>query len=221
MRSPPAFDSAAKKNWFSPRRNNPRLTRGERCNEVSPPFDGTPSRPPWHSSRGRRESGRWVMVATMWESRAVDTIYEWNPASVTRGKGGSYDVTEQAVAEPARAVGIYHSLSGRVRGGRFEGYMGGSRVAGESSRSSGIFEALSPHYAELSTATADLAILPGVFGSRTLRRAEKYVSGPSPCGCPVARPCPRSRYGVSCVMRAKESGSIPAGTPGGQSRTRW
>ena len=30
----------------------------------------------------------------------------------------------------------------------------------------------------------------------------KYASGPSPCGSPVARPAPRSRYGVSCIMRA-------------------
>jgi hypothetical protein len=43
---------------------------------------------------------------------------------------------------------------------------------------------------------------PGVLGSRTLRRTGKYASGPSPCGCPVARPSPRSRNGVSCMMRA-------------------
>src|SRR5512139_3962645 len=34
----------------------------------------------------------------------------------------------------------------------------------------------------------------------------KYASGPSPAvprdGCPVARPSPRSRDGVSCIMRA-------------------
>jgi hypothetical protein len=51
-------------------------------------------------------------------------------------------------------------------------------------------------------ATADMAVLPGVLGSRTLRRTDKYASGPSPCGCPVARPSPRSRDGVSCIMRA-------------------
>jgi hypothetical protein len=34
----------------------------------------------------------------------------------------------------------------------------------------------------------------------------KYASGPSPCGCPVARPSPRSRYGVSCIMRVKRRG---------------
>ena len=49
--------------------------------------------------------------------------------------------------------------------------------------------------------TADLAVLPGVLGSRTLRRTDKYVSGSSPCGCPVARPSPRSRGSVSCIMR--------------------
>jgi len=32
---------------------------------------------------------------------------------------------------------------------------------------------------------------------------KKYASGPSPCGCPVARPSPRSRCGVSCMMRAR------------------
>ena len=52
-------------------------------------------------------------------------------------------------------------------------------------------------------ATADIAVLPGVLGSRTLRRTDKYASGPSPCGCPVARPSPRSRDGVSCIMRAR------------------
>ena len=31
----------------------------------------------------------------------------------------------------------------------------------------------------------------------------KYASGPVPRdGCPVARPSPRSRFGVSCIMRA-------------------
>jgi hypothetical protein len=49
-------------------------------------------------------------------------------------------------------------------------------------------------------ATADMAVLPGVLGARTLRRTDKYASGPSPCGCPVARPSPRSRHGVSCIM---------------------
>jgi len=51
-------------------------------------------------------------------------------------------------------------------------------------------------------ATADMAVLPGVLGSRTLGRTEKYGSGSSPCGCPVARPSPRSRDGVSSIMRA-------------------
>jgi len=45
-------------------------------------------------------------------------------------------------------VGTYHNLSGRVWSGRFEGHMRG-RVAGESSRSSGIFEPPSPHYARI------------------------------------------------------------------------
>ena len=53
-------------------------------------------------------------------------------------------------------------------------------------------------------ATADLAVLPGVLGPRTLRRTDKYASGPSPCGCPVARPSPRSPDGVSCIMRASD-----------------
>jgi hypothetical protein len=52
-------------------------------------------------------------------------------------------------------------------------------------------------------ATADMTVLPGVLGSRTLRRIEKHALGPSPYGCPVARPSPRSRYGVSCIMRAR------------------
>jgi hypothetical protein len=30
----------------------------------------------------------------------------------------------------------------------------------------------------------------------------KYASSPSPCGCPAARPSPRSRSGVSWIMRA-------------------
>jgi hypothetical protein len=53
-------------------------------------------------------------------------------------------------------------------------------------------------------AISDLAVLSGVLGSRTLRRTDKYASGPSPCGCPVARPSPLSRYGVSCIMRASQ-----------------
>jgi len=52
-------------------------------------------------------------------------------------------------------------------------------------------------------ATADMAVLPGVLGSRTQRRTDKYASGPSPCGCPVARPSPRSRDGVSCITQAR------------------
>jgi hypothetical protein len=50
---------------------------------------------------------------------------------------------------------------------------------------------------------ADLAVLPGVLGAQTFRRTDKYASDSSPCGCPVARPFPRSRYGVSCIMRAR------------------
>ena len=60
-------------------------------------------------------------------------------------------------------------------------------------------------------ATAAMAVLPGVLGCRTLRRTEEYASGPSPCGCPVARPSPRSRHGVLCAMRA----SFRNGEPGG------
>jgi hypothetical protein len=66
-------------------------------------------------------------------------------------------------------------------------------------------------------ATADLAVLPGVLGSsfgrlRTSSPCDvlnKYASGPSPAmprdGCPVARSSPRSRDGVSCIMRVKAS----------------
>ena len=47
---------------------------------------------------------------------------------------------------------------------------------------------------------------PGVFlrqaqGKLTLGRAETDASGPSSCGCPVARPSPRCRCGISCRMR--------------------
>src|SRR5512137_456302 len=66
-------------------------------------------------------------------------------------------------------------------------------------------------------ATADMAVLPGVLGSRTLRRTDKYASGPSPCGCPVARPPPRSRYGVSCIMPVN---SISLGLDRGQPLSR-
>ena len=59
--------------------------------------------------------------------------------------------------------------------------------------------------------TADIAVLPGVLGTSfdRLRTSspcdvlKKYASGPSPCVCPVARPSPRSRYGVSCIMRVR------------------
>jgi len=56
--------------------------------------------------------------------------------------------------------------------------------------------------------TADMAVLPGVLGSRTLRRTDKYASGPSPCGYPVARPSPRSRYGVSRIMRSRANSGV-------------
>jgi len=53
--------------------------------------------------------------------------------------------------------------------------------------------------------TADLVVLPGVLGSRTLRRTEQVRLRSSPSvprdGCPVARPSPRSRCGVSRIMR--------------------
>jgi len=59
----------------------------------------------------------------------------------------------------------------------------------------------------------------------TLRRTETYASCPSPCGCPVAQPSPRSRYGVSCTMRVyrlwKElvaRAVFAPGLPGGLSR---
>ena len=40
-----------------------------------------------------------------------------------------------------------------------------------------------------------------------LRRTDKYPSGPSPCGGPVARPSSRSRDGVSRIMRARSAGT--------------
>ena len=56
-------------------------------------------------------------------------------------------------------------------------------------------------------AIADLTVLPGVLGSRTLRRTEQVRLRSSPAvprdGCPVARPSARSRYGVSSIMRAR------------------
>jgi len=58
---------------------------------------------------------------------------------------------------------------------------------------------------ESPAAIADTAVLPGVLGSRTLRRTEQVRLRSSPAvprdGCPMARPSPRSRYGVSCIMR--------------------
>jgi hypothetical protein len=57
---------------------------------------------------------------------------------------------------------------------------------------------------ELPAATADLAVLPGAVGSRTLRRTQQVRLSSSPAvprdGCPVARPSPRSPYGVSCIL---------------------
>ena len=61
---------------------------------------------------------------------------------------------------------------------------------------------------ELSAATADKVVLPGVLGPRTLRRTVKYASGPSPCDDPVALPSLRSRDNNSSNMRA---GQIPFG----------
>ena len=56
---------------------------------------------------------------------------------------------------------------------------------------------------------------PGVLGSRTLRRTEQVRLRSSPAvprdGSPVARPSPRSRYGVSCIMRARPSGEVKQG----------
>src|SRR5512139_442581 len=61
-------------------------------------------------------------------------------------------------------------------------------------------------------ANTDMAVLPSVLGARTLRRTETYASGPSPAvprdGCPVARASPRSRDGVSCIMRASALGTV-------------
>ena len=81
--SVPFFNITAEKNYSPPQRNNPRLSRGERCNDVSPPFDGVPSRRPQRRSRGRRDSGRWVGAATSWEPQAVDTMYDRRRGLVT------------------------------------------------------------------------------------------------------------------------------------------
>jgi hypothetical protein len=50
--------------------------------------------------------------------------------------------------------------------------------------------------------TVDMAVLPGVLRSRTLRRTDRYASAASPCGYWVARPSPRFRYGGSRIARA-------------------
>ena len=42
---------------------------------------------------------------------------------------------------------------------------------------------------ESPAATADMVVLPSVLGCNTLRRTVQVrASGPTPCGCPVARP---------------------------------
>jgi hypothetical protein len=50
-----------------------------------------------------------------------------------------------------------------------------------------------------------MVVLPGVLGSRPLRRTVKYVSGSSPCGCQVASPSSRSRDGNSWSIRARKT----------------
>jgi hypothetical protein len=57
-------------------------------------------------------------------------------------------------------------------------------------------------------------------GKLTLRRTEKYASGPRRCGCPVARPSPRSRDGVSCIMRARGTDPAPE-SPSTLLSPRW
>ena len=73
--------------------------------------------------------------------------------------------------------------------------------------------------------TADLAVLPGVLGCsfdrlRTSSPCDVLKNTPqvrAPASCPAAQPSPRSRYGVSCTMRAsllripKLSDSNPGG----------
>jgi len=50
----------------------------------------------------------------------------------------------------------------------------------------------------------------------------KHASGPSPCGCPVAWPSPRSRSGVSCMSRARSATVSPSFQPRAESdRRRW
>ncbi len=41
---------------------------------------------------------------------------------------------------------------------------------------------------EWPAAATDMAVLPCVLGCRTLSILFKYTSGPTPCGCTVARP---------------------------------
>jgi hypothetical protein len=62
--------------------------------------------------------------------------------------------------------------------------------------------------------TACRAVLPGVLGSPfdrqaqdelTWQRTGTYVSDPSPRGCLVTRPSPRSRQDVSCITRARDA----------------
>ena len=60
-------------------------------------------------------------------------------------------------------------------------------------------------------ATTDMAVLPGVLGCsfgrlRTSSPCDvpfRYASGPTPCGCPVARPSSRSRDSNSWNIRAR------------------
>ena len=75
--------------------------------------------------------------------------------------------------------------------------------------------ALNPDYARNTCYDRGYGVLPGVLGSRPSRRTDTYASGPSPAvprdGCPMPRPSPLSRDGVSCIMRVNASEGVRCG----------
>ena len=131
-------------------------------------------------------------------------------------KGGEH---WQVVEKPREAFSIHT----RAVGGTSRGRLVLRQETGLSATCSGVRGGLNdPPQARIMheppAASADMAVLPGVLGSRTLRRTEKYASGPSSCGCPVARPSPRSPHGVSCIMRVNP---VPAGGGERESPPGW
>jgi hypothetical protein len=74
------------------------------------------------------------------------------------------------------------------------------------------FSFLARMFHESLAATADMAVLPGVLGCRTLRRTVRYASDPIPryrgTSCPVARPSSRSRDTNSRNIRARSQYSL-------------